>query len=90
MSIMTLSETDLKILSTLTEGRNVAVNIAERIQRDRSYISKRLKKLEKENYVQNIGKESSGLYDITDNGEKALNAYNEYKDQLEQLKKSST
>lgn len=86
---MTLSETDADILDTLLDGRNVAINIANNTGPDRRYISKRLKKLEGEGYVRHVGKETVGLYEITDSGETVLNAYREYNKQLEELQAPS-
>ena len=88
---MTLSTTDAKILDVLTEGRNLAVNITDRIETDqhRNYISRRLKKLSDDGYVRNVGRESTGLYELTSAGEQALEAYKEYNQKLEQVQAPS-
>jgi len=67
--------TDFEILETLADGkRNNAINIAEMLDRERSYINTRLPELEEYDLVENVGPASnSALYAITERGQVALN-----------------
>jgi len=75
--------TDFEILETLSDGkRNNAINIAEMIDRERSYINTRLPALEDYDLVENVGPASnSALYAITDRGKMALKNKDKYTDQ---------
>lgn len=66
--------TDFLILENLqNEGRNVAQNISINIEKSRSHVNVRLPILEDYGLVRKIGPaEKSGLYEITEQGEKAL------------------
>ena len=73
--------TDFEILETLaqTGGRNVAANIAQQLNKDRSYINTRFSKLVKYDLVERVGpSDQSGLYDLTDRGQRALEHRDEY------------
>jgi predicted transcriptional regulator len=74
--------TDFEILKALSEtgGRNVATNIAQRINKDRSYVNTRFSALVENGLVERVGpSEKSGLYDLTDRGNRAL----QYRDRYE-------
>ncbi|MGM0398019.1 MAG: winged helix-turn-helix transcriptional regulator [Halobacteriota archaeon] len=66
--------TDFEILGFLAEeGRNNAVNIAVGLDRDRSYINTRLRTLADKDLVERVGPaERSGLYEISERGEAAV------------------
>jgi len=66
--------TDFDILAALSDGkRDVAVNIAERLDRDRAYINTRLPALLDYGLVERIGPaDKSGLYEITVSGQRAV------------------
>ena len=62
--------TDFLILGSLSDGRrNTAVNIAEKIDKDRAYVNTRLPLLVDYGLIKKIGPvKSSGLYQITTRG----------------------
>lgn len=72
--------TDFAILEALSDGkRNNAANIAIEIDRNRSYINTRLPILADYGLVDRIGPaERSGLYEITERGQVALELRPEY------------
>jgi predicted transcriptional regulator len=70
--------TDFLILECLLNGRNVASNIHQEIDRKRSYVNARLPVLADYGLIHKIGpSERSGLYEITPRGKVAI----KYKDQ---------
>jgi len=69
MAEIDLNDADQAILEILTDGRNLATNIASETGYTRQYITTRLKRLREHDYVENIG---SGLYEITNEGEDRL------------------
>jgi DNA-binding MarR family transcriptional regulator len=73
--------TDFDILDVLSDGkRNNAINIAEKLDQERSYMNTRLPILEDYGLVESVGPaENSGLYVITESGQTAL----EYRDEYE-------
>jgi len=74
--------TDFLILDALKEGRNVAVNISEEIDKSRSHINVRLPQLEDYGLVRKVGPAAnSGLYEITELGELAV----EYQDRYDEV-----
>lgn len=88
MSIRLVEPTDFLVLDALSDGqRNVAPNIAETIDQERSYINARLKVLNDTNLIQRVGPNgSSGLYRITPLGIAALHkrdAYNHSPERFE-------
>lgn len=74
--------TDFLILDALrTHGRNVATNLAELTGKSRKNINTRLPVLADYGLVQKIGPaDRSGLYEITDEGERALTYSDRYDD----------
>jgi hypothetical protein len=66
--------TDFELLEALAEGgRNNAANLSYELDRDRSYINTRLPVLADYGLVTRIGPApNSGLYEITERGERAL------------------
>lgn len=74
--------TDFLILHALEmNGRNVATNLAELTGKSRNNINTRLPVLDDYDLVQKIGPaERSGLYEITDKGERALVYADRYDD----------
>lgn len=78
---MKLTEpTDFDILEALDQyGRNVAANIAIRIDRDRAYINTRMPLLDDYGLVESIGPApNAGLYQLTDRGQAVLNNREQY------------
>lgn len=69
-----VSPTDFEILEAFADGRrNVAVNLAVELDRDRGYLNSRLRDLASQNFVTNIGPaDTAGLYQITPTGIAAL------------------
>ena len=69
-----INKTDFKILESLADGeRNIAANIALEIDANRGYINNRFSYLLSNDLVQRVGpKEQSGLYQITEKGEVAI------------------
>lgn len=74
---MSISNTDAKILAVLEDGRNVASNIADELgeKTHRNYVSTRLKKMRESKHVHLVGRQSNGLYEISQKGEEALRAW---------------
>lgn len=74
MQLHLVEPTDFEILSYLAEGgRNNAVNIAVALEQNREYMNARLHALASHECVEGIGPaENSGLYEITEKGEAAL------------------
>jgi DNA-binding MarR family transcriptional regulator len=72
--------TDFDILSVLSDGkRNNAVNIAEILDQERSYMNTRLPVLEDYGLIESVGPaENSGLYVITERGQQALQYQDKY------------
>lgn len=71
--------TDRMILEGLTDGRNVAVNIAAEIDRHRNYVNQRLPELEDHGLVEKIGPaENTGLYELTAKGWVTLTLIDDY------------
>lgn len=72
--------TDFDILSVLSDGkRNNAVNIAEILDQERSYMNTRLPVLEDYGLIESVGPaENSGLYVITKRGQQALQYQDKY------------
>ncbi|MFC7248279.1 ArsR family transcriptional regulator [Halomicroarcula sp. GCM10025324] len=61
--------TDFLILDCLADGRNVAVNISEEIDKSRSHVNVRLPQLADYGLVEKVGPaKNSGLYEITELG----------------------
>lgn len=75
------SPTDFEILDSLSDGRrNVASNLAYRLDKDRAYLNTRLPILSDYGLVERIGPApSSGLYEITGLGELAVEHREQYK-----------
>lgn len=74
MGLYLVEPTDFEILSYLARrGRNNAVNIATALDQNREYMNARLHALASHDCVKRIGPaENSGLYEITEKGEVAL------------------
>lgn len=72
--------TDFEILDALSDGRrNNAVNLAEMLNQERSYVNTRLPQLSEYGLITTVGPaENSGLYVITQKGEQALQHRDEY------------
>ena len=62
--------TDFEVLDSLSDGkRDVAANIAQRLQKNRAYLNTRLPHLNDYGLVEQIGPaEKAGLYEITEKG----------------------
>jgi len=76
-----LTETDFLILEQLQEGRNMAGNIALEIDRARNYVNQRMPYLLDYDLVEKIGPmKDSGLYEITERGNLALENREKYHD----------
>lgn len=73
---------DFEILNAFSDGhRDVGVNIAERLDRNRGYINTRLPQLQDYGLLERVGPaESSGLYQITPKGIAALKLQDRYDD----------
>lgn len=67
--------TDRLILEELQDGRNLATNIAENIDRHRKTVNARLSQMNDYGLVRNIG---GGLYELTERGGAALLAIDYY------------
>lgn len=67
--------TDRLILEELRDGRNLATNIAQDIDRHRKTVNARLSQMEDYNLVKNIG---GGLYELTERGGAAILAIDQY------------
>ncbi|GGL47679.1 ArsR family transcriptional regulator [Halocalculus aciditolerans] len=74
--------TDFQILSALSDGqRNNAVNLAHELDKNRSYINTRLPILADYELVERVGPApNSGLYQITEKGQRALRHRDAYND----------
>ncbi|MDG5821549.1 hypothetical protein [Natronococcus sp. A-GB7] len=73
--------TDRLILETLLEGRNLAANIAESVDRSRNYLNQRMALLHDYGLVAKVGPvEGTGLYEITPKGVAALRLIDEYEE----------
>jgi DNA-binding MarR family transcriptional regulator len=74
------SPTDFLILEALSDGeRDTAANLAEQINRDRSYINAELPKLADQGLLTKIGPlQASGLYQITPLGVAAIQKHSLY------------
>ncbi|ELY56497.1 hypothetical protein C491_13197 [Natronococcus amylolyticus DSM 10524] len=71
--------TDRLILEQLLEGRNLAANIAENVDRSRNYINKRMGHLFDYGLVTKVGPvDGTGLYEITPKGLATLRLIDEY------------
>lgn len=75
---MRLRNVDFEILQVLTEGRNVAPNIDDRIDFKRTYINTRLSVLTDYGLVERVGIENSGLYELTERGRVVLELQDKY------------
>ncbi|WP_420182121.1 hypothetical protein ACNO8S_14030 [Haloarcula sp. KBTZ06] len=71
---------DFEILEALSDGqRDVGVNVAQRLDRNRSYINTRLPQLKDYELLDRVGpSERSGLYEITPKGVAALRLQDQY------------
>lgn len=74
--------TDFDILETLSDGRrNNAINIAKLLDQERGYVNTRLPHLAEHDLVEAVGPgNNSGLYQITQKGQRALQYRKEYND----------
>jgi hypothetical protein len=74
MGLYLVEPTDFEILAYLADGgRNNAVNIAAALEQNREYMNARLHALASHKCVERIGPaDNSGLYEITEKGEAAL------------------
>lgn len=72
--------TDFDILKILSDGRrNNAINIAKLLEQEREYINTRLPHLAEHGLVEAVGPaDNSGLYEITERGQQALQHRREY------------
>lgn len=61
MGDLRLSDTDQDILDSLSEGRNVPANIADKLGFSRQYVQQRLGRLEEHDIVRNVGR---GVYEL--------------------------
>lgn len=73
--------TDFEILNELSDGkRNTAANLAIELDRNRAYLNSRLPVLADYGLVKQIGPaKKSGLYEITERGQIALDYEDEYR-----------
>ena len=71
---------DFEILEALSDGqRDVGVNVAQRLDRNRSYINTRLPQLEDYELLERVGPSGrSGLYEITPRGVATLRLQDQY------------
>jgi DNA-binding MarR family transcriptional regulator len=90
MPIRLVEPTDFLVLDALSDGqRNIAPNIAEMIDQDRTYINARLKVLNDKELIQRVGPNgSSGLYRITPLGIAALHKRDQYNHNPERFEDS--
>lgn len=74
--------TDFQILRELSDGRrDNAVNLAVKLDQDRSYLNTRLPVLEDYALLEKVGPSpNSGLYVITERGRTALKLQDQYRD----------
>ena len=73
-----LSPTDARILDTLEEGRNVPANITDEIDRHSKHVAERISSLVDRGLVQQVGRETVSLYEITPRGRQVLDAHREF------------
>ena len=78
-----ISPADAQILAALTEGRNVPSNLADELGKNRSHISDRLAKLRRRGLVEQVGRESISLHQITNEGRDVLDAWQSFQEALE-------
>ena len=68
-----IDPTDFEILEYLEDGRNSPANMGIDLDRDRNYLSNRLRQLAEYDLVKHIGpSDRSGIYELTDRGAAAL------------------
>ena len=77
-----ISPADAQILAALSEGRNVPSNLADELDRNRSHISDRLAKLRRQGLVEQVGRESISLHELTDEGRDVLDAWQTFQNTL--------
>jgi hypothetical protein len=86
---MILRPIDFSILYELTKGRNVAGNIHIEIDSARAYVNERTTVLNDYGLIRRVGpNENVGLYEITDEGRRALEfrtLYEEDKERFEDI-----
>ena len=72
--------TDFNLLEAFDQyGRNVAANLAIRLDRDRGYINTRMPHLEDYHLIESIGPAANvGLYELTDRGKTVLEHREKY------------
>ncbi len=71
-------QTDRLVLQDLSEdGRNLAANVADNVDLHRKTVAPRLRQLDDYGLVHDIGR---GVYEITDDGEIALEVMNDHSD----------
>lgn len=78
-----LSPTDAEILAVLDEGRNVPANITDEIDRNPGHVSNRIASLRDRGLVAHVGRESVSLYEITERGKHAYDAYRQLQSALQ-------
>ncbi|MDJ1433552.1 hypothetical protein [Halostagnicola sp. A-GB9-2] len=70
---------DQLVLEKLTEGRNLAANIAADVDRSRNYINQRMPQMHDYGLVRKVGPvEGTGLYEITPKGIATLRLIDDY------------
>lgn len=74
-----LTTTDALILEELADGRNVPSNIADEIDRTRHHVGTRLDHLRSTGVVRRVGRENISLHEITDDGRRVLDAYQQFR-----------
>lgn len=67
--------TDRLVLAELQHGRDLGANIADRVDRHRKTVTKRLNQLEDYGLVRNVGR---GVYELTEEGAAALVLIDDY------------
>lgn len=73
--------TDFDVLEVFEDGRNVATNVADELGHDRAYLNTRLPHLQDHGLLEKVGPAAnSGLYELTDRGQAALGARDQYDD----------
>jgi predicted transcriptional regulator len=81
-----LNETDFMILDKLREGRNTAANLAVELDRNRKYINSQMGYLLDYELVEKVGPlEDSGLYELTDEGQVAVEHRELYEEDPEEF-----
>lgn len=75
-----VNPTDFDLLEAFDQyGRNVAANLAIRLNRDRAYINTRMPHLEDYRLIESIGPATNaGLYELTDRGKAVLEHQDQY------------